>query len=111
VKFPADTTIAPAKFTRYLLLPQLRSDKSRYLARAGYTPANVERLIEDLRGQILPLAATLSRSTLFGETYFIDGPLLGPSGERIHVRTVWLRQPLSGTVHFVTLIPQPKSTP
>ncbi len=69
-----------------------------------------DRLIDDLRGQILPLDATLSRSTLFGETYFIDGPLLGPSGERIHVRTVWQRQPLSGTIHFVTLIPQPKST-
>ena len=107
MKLPADTDIAPVKFTRYLLLPQLRSDKSRYLARAGYTPANVERLIDDLRRQILPLDATHARSTQFGETYLIDGPLLGPSGGRIFVRTVWLKHPLSGKVHFVTLIPKP----
>lgn len=110
MNLPAETIIAPVKFTRYLLVPQLRSDKSRYLARAGYTSANVERLIDDLRSQILPLDAMLSRSTQFGETYLIDGPLLGPSGERIFVRTVWQRHALSGSVHFVTLIPKPQST-
>ena len=110
MKFPAETSIAAEKFTRYLLVPQLRSDKSRYLARAGYTPANVGQLIADLRSQILPLDATLSRSSPFGETYLIDGPLLGPSGERIFVRTVWLKHPLSGSVHFVTLIPKPQPT-
>ena len=110
MKLPAETSIAAEKFTRYLLVPQLRSDKSRYLARAGYTPANVERLMEDLRSQILPLEATLSRSTPFGETYLIDGALLGPSGGRTFVRTVWQRHALSGSVHFVTLIPKPPPT-
>lgn len=107
MKLPADATIAPVKFTRYLLLLQLRSDKSRYLARAGYTVANVERLIDDLRSQILPLDAVLWRSTRFGETYLIDGPLLGPSDQRIDLRTVWQRDPLFGAVHFVTLISKP----
>ena len=93
MKLPGDTTIPPVKFTHYLLVPQLRSDKSRYLARAGYTPANVGQLIADFRSQILPLDATLARSSPFGETYLIDGPLLGPSGERIFVRTVWLSTP------------------
>lgn len=111
MKLPSDTIIAPAKFTRYLLVPQLRSDKSRYLARAGYTPANVERLIDDLRSQILPLDATVSRSTRFGETYLINGPITGPAGERIFVRTVWLKRTLPGSVHFVTLIPKPEPTP
>ena len=110
MKLPAETIIAPVKFTRYLLLPQLRSDKSRHLARGGYTQANVERLIEDIRSQILPLDATLSRNTPFGETYLIDGALLGPSGERIFVRTVWLRHTLSASVHFVTLIPRTQPT-
>jgi hypothetical protein len=108
MRIPADALIASEKFTSYLLVPQTRSDKSRYLARAGYTLENVERLIDDLRRQILPLDATLSRSTRFGNTYVIDGPLVGPNGERIHIRTVWLEHPLSGSAHFVTLIPQPR---
>ncbi len=108
MKLPDDTTIDTTKFTEYLLLPQARSDKSRYLACAGYTLENVERIIADLRSQLLPLDAILSRTTLFGDTYCIDGWLAGPSGIRVHVRTVWQRQPLSGVVHFVTLIPKPQ---
>lgn len=110
MRLPDETIIAPVKFTRSLLVPQLRSDKSRHLARAGYTQANVERIMDDLRRQILPLDATLSRTTPFGETYLIDGAFLGPSGERIFVRTIWLRHALSGSVHFVTLIPKTQPT-
>lgn len=107
MKLPADAIIAPIKFTRYLLVSQLRSDKSRYLARAGYAQGNAEQLIEDIRSQILSLEATLSRSTPFGEIFLIDGALLGPSGVRIFVRTVWRKPPLPGPVHFVTLVPKP----
>ncbi len=111
MKLPNESTIAAEKFTSYLLVFQVRSDKSRYLALAGYTLENVERLIRDLRTQILPLDAVLARRTAFGETYRIDGLLLGPSGRRISVRTIWLKHALSGAVHFVTLIPQPKPNP
>ena len=89
------------------MLQQERSDKSHYLARAGYTLENIDRLMENIRTQILPLEAFSVHRTVFGETYRIDGPLLGPLGLRIHIRTIWLKHPLSGTVHFVTLIPQP----
>lgn len=108
MKLPADATISLMKFTQYLLLPQSRSDKSLYLARAGYTLANVEQVVDDLRAQILPLDAVLAHSSPFGETYLIDGWLRGPSGSPIHLRTVWQRDQLSGAVHFVTLVPQPK---
>jgi hypothetical protein len=105
MRVPADATIAPEKFTHYLLVPRLRADKSRYLARGGYTRENVERLIEDLRRQLLPLEATVSRSSDFGQTYVIEGPLVGPSGKQLLVRTVWLKHALSGSFHFVTLVP------
>jgi len=62
MRIPADALIASEKFTSYLLVSQTRSDKSRYLAPAGYALENVGRLIDDLRCQILPLDATLSRS-------------------------------------------------
>ena len=70
---------------------------------------NVDRLIEDLRGQILPLDAVFVHRTVFGEIYRIAGPLLGPSGRQIFIVSVWLKHALSGTVHFVTLIPQPQT--
>ena len=104
---PPDSTIAREKFTEYLLLLQTRSNKSRYLARADYSIENVDRMIEDLRVQILPLDALLVRRTAFGETYQIEGPLLGPVGRRIFIRTFWLKHALSGAVHFVTLVPKP----
>ena len=104
---PFDSTIAREKFANYLLLHQERSDKSRYLARAGYTLENIDRLIEDIRTQILPLEAIFVRRTGFGEMYRIDGKLPGPGAWQIHLRTIWLKHALSGAVHFVTLIPQP----
>ena len=110
MKLPLDSTIAREKFANYLLLHQERSDKSRYLARAGYTLENIDRLIEDIRTQILPLDAVFVHRTVFGETYQIDGPLLGLLGWQIHLRTIWLKHALSGAVHFVTLIPQPHPT-
>lgn len=107
MKLPSDTEIAREKLTRYLLVPLARSDKSHWLARGGYTAANPERLLDDLREQILPLDATHARSTPFGEAYEICGDLHGPSGHPISVRTIWLKQALSGRFHFVTLIPLP----
>ena len=107
MKLPLDSTIAREKFANYLLLHQERSDKSRYPARAGYTLENIDRLIQDIRTQILPIDAIFVRRTVFGETYRIDGTLFGPGGWQIHIRTIWLKHTLSGAVHFVTLIPQP----
>ena len=106
MKLPHESTIAREKFTGYLLVHQARSDKSRYLARAGYTLENVDRLIADIRTQILPLDAQFVRRSTFGELYRIDGALPGPSGTRIFIRTIWLKHALSGAVHFVTLVPQ-----
>ncbi len=105
MKLPFDADIPMEKLTHYLLVPLSTSDKSRWLARGGYTSANPHRLAEDLRAQILPLDAEPSRSTRFGESFEICGKLLGPSGVPVAVRTVWLKDPLSGRFRFVTLVP------
>ncbi len=107
MKLPSDTEIAMKKLTGYLLVPLVKSDKSHWLARGGYTAENPRRLLNDLRGQILPLDATPIRRTPFGEAYEICGHLHGPSGHPISIRTIWLKQALSGRFHFVTLIPLP----
>jgi hypothetical protein len=82
-----------------------RGDKSKFLARAGYTSENPLTLIADIRSQILPLDATPAETTRFGEFFEIRGTLRGPNGVSLRVKTVWIREPLRGTPRFVTLLP------
>jgi hypothetical protein len=72
MKLPADAIIAPDKLTRYLLVRQIRGDKSAFLARAGYTIENADQLLDDLRTQLLPLDANrLIRQNLDSFTKFV----------------------------------------
>jgi hypothetical protein len=105
VKLPADSLIPTEKLTRYLLVPQARADKSAFLGRAGYTLQNPEDLLLDLRQQILPLDAAPAERNQFGEYFEICGPLQGPNGATLRVKTIWIRDALSNTVRFVTLLP------
>jgi hypothetical protein len=63
MKLPSDAFIATEKLTHYLLVRQARADKSKFLAKAGYNPANADQLLADLRRQILPLDATQPKQT------------------------------------------------
>jgi hypothetical protein len=105
MKLPADATIAREKLTRYLLVPQGRGDKSAFLARAGYTMANANQLIEDLREQLLPLDAKPLHCTAFGDSYEIRGILHGPNRITLRVRSIWMQEKLSGNTKFITLVP------
>ncbi|WP_199249744.1 DUF6883 domain-containing protein [[Phormidium] sp. ETS-05] len=67
MKLPADTIIAPAKLTEYLLKFKRQDDKSLFLALAGYTPDNWQQLEQDLREQILPLEAIQFEQTRYGD--------------------------------------------
>jgi len=98
MKLPPASDIAMGKLTRYLLVPLAKSDKAHWLARGRHTAKNPDRLQDDLRGQILPLNATLTRSTPFGEAYQICGHLHGPSGNLISIRTIWLKQAIVRTI-------------
>jgi uncharacterized protein DUF6883 len=102
---PRDTVIALEKLTRYLLIPQTRGDKSDYLARAGYSLDNDAVLLRDLRAQILPLEALPLENNEFGQFYEIAGTLRGPNEVELKVRTIWMREQLTGVTKFITLIP------
>lgn len=106
MKLPGDTTIAHEKLTRYLLVHQTRGDKSAFLKRAGYTLANADQLLDALREQLLPLDATTLHSTKFGEFYEIRGVLTGPNRITLRVRSIWMKEYLSDTTKFITLIPE-----
>ena len=105
MKLPADSVIPPEKLTRYLLLPQARADKAAFLAKAGYTPENYERLLADLRTQVLPLEAVPSLENQFGRYYEIRAALRGPNGVTLQVKTIWMTEHLSSETRFITLLP------
>ena len=105
MKLPPDTTIAHEKIANYLLVRQARSDKSQFLARAGYDANNAEQLLANLRRQILPLEATLVEQNQFGDYFEICGALAGPNGTALRIRSIWMTDRLSGHTKFVTLLP------
>jgi len=110
MKLPANTIFAPEKATHYLLVPQARGDKSEFLARAGYTVERAERLLSDIREQLLPLEAVALKSNQFGQYYETRGSLNGPNGIVLRVRAIWMTEHLSGVTKFVTLLPDKNRT-
>ena len=111
MKLPANSVIPVEKLTHYLLVPLARADKSRFLKMAGYTADNPGCLLEDLRSQILPQDAEPVGSTGFGDFFEIRGALRGPNGVVLPVKTIWMREHLSKTTRFITLLPDKAKRP
>lgn len=105
MKLPAKTLIAPEKITKYLLVWRKNKDKSKWLAQAGYTLKNWKILEEDLRKQILPLDATPTESTKYGQMYEITNNLTGPNGKVLAVCTIWMTETTTGITKFITVFP------
>jgi hypothetical protein len=106
VKLPADSLIARIKITHYLLVRQTKGDKSAFLASAGYDVANADQLIDDIRRQVLPWDAVPLEVTEYGQLYQISCPLAGPNGRVLGIRTIWMKEHLSGQTKLITLIPE-----
>lgn len=104
MRLPFDALIALEKVTSYLLVRQVRSDKSAFLERAGFTPLNPEALIAEIR-QMLTIDAVEVEKNEFGRYFEIVGFLSGPTGVRLRVKSIWMREHLSGRTKFITLIP------
>ena len=105
MKLPADSLIAPEKLTRYLLRWRPEDDKSAFLARAGYTLENADRLRQDIQSQLLPLDAEFLEPTDYGPKYLIRGSLRGPNGLELKVASIWMTEDASQQTKFITLYP------
>ena len=105
MKLPADTIIAGRKLDEYLLRHRNEDDKSGFLALAGYTLENADRLLHDLRTQLLPLDAEFFDQTEYGAKYQIRGALTGPNGRVLRVVSIWIKEDATGETKFVTLFP------
>lgn len=99
-----NATIPLAKLTKYLLVRQLKNDKSGFLAQAGYILENWQILERDLR-RILLNEATFDKQTPFGDIYEIKGILPGVNGIQLRVATYWIIDSLTLETRFVTLLP------
>jgi hypothetical protein len=105
MKLPLDTLIARRKVSEYLLVSRPEDDKSAFLARAGYGPETADRLLADLRTQLLPLEARLLEAGEYGTKYEIRGKLTGPNGRSLRVVSIWMIEDAGGKAKFVTLYP------
>ena len=105
MKLPSNAVIAPAKITHYLLHLLEQDDKSQFLALAGYSVANADRLLQDIREQLLPLEAELIGPVEYGTKYLIRGTLRGPNGSELRVVSIWITLETTGLTKFVTLYP------
>lgn len=105
LKLPDDSIITKEKITEYLLKWQADNDKSQFLEQGGYSSDNWQRLLEDIRTQILPKEAELFRKTAYGDLFRIRGKLIGPNGVSLSVVTIWIKEYTSRKTKFITLFP------
>ena len=109
MKIPKNAIIADAKLTRYLLVLRSRSDKSQFLAKAGFTLENANLLDVALRQLISANEAIEDRTDEYGTYYQVKGTLLGINGVNLEIVTIWLHRKIDFKFQFITLIPNKES--
>jgi hypothetical protein len=107
MKIPAAQAIIPReKLTKYLLVYQPESDKSQFLAQAGFTQDNPEVLDAAIRDLLKTNDAVFDTHNRFGDMYRVEGTLKGVNDHDLLVVTVWImRTEEEGLYRFVTLKP------
>ncbi|MDJ0578070.1 MAG: hypothetical protein QNJ65_23285 [Xenococcaceae cyanobacterium MO_234.B1] len=106
MKIPDVAVIPEEKLTRYLLVPRLKDDKSKYLAQAGFTQANPEDLLIAIRQLIATNEAVKDNINEYGVFYLVEGNLPGVNNRNLAVVTVWLQSKYDGSFRFITLKPK-----
>ncbi len=101
---PSDVVIPSEKLTRYLLIPRVRNDKSKFLGQAGFTTENPAVLEQAIRDLIARNDVVQERENRYGIFYRVSGELVGPSGI-LSVVTIWIVRAIDGKFRFVTLKP------
>jgi hypothetical protein len=74
----------------------------------AFNSSMADELIHDIRTQILIHEAVAAEVTEHGQYYEIACPLAGPNGRILDIRTIWMREHLSGQIKFIPLIPSQK---
>ncbi len=105
MKIPSDADIPDQKLTAYLLIYKPRSDKSKFLAAAGFTDQNPDALKMAIQQLIDSAEAMEDGGNEYGTFYRVDGEIVGINGKCLTVTTIWLQRQVDNKFQFVTLKP------
>ena len=105
MRLPDDSLVVREKLTDYLLRWRPEDDKSTFLAQAGYTLENADRLMADIGAQLMSLEAMPIENTEYGSKLALSGVLTGPNGRALRVVTIWMTEAATGETKFITLYP------
>lgn len=108
MKIPKDAHIPKEKLENYLLEPRKQNDKSKFLAKGGFSKDNIEELEASLREHITTEEASLMEETEYGEMYEVKGDLKGANGSFLSIISVWIKRAFDQIYQFVTLTPWKK---
>ncbi|MDZ4768594.1 MAG: hypothetical protein SGJ24_05655 [Chloroflexota bacterium] len=103
MKIPPNAPIAREKLTQYLLVLQLKNDKSLFLAKAGFTQENPDVLERAIRQQLVEHEAAQDRIDEYGVHFIVTGMLRGTI--TLAVITVWIYEPVLENFRFIMLKP------
>lgn len=104
MRIPEGAVVPREKLTDYLLVPQVKNDKSKFLAQVGFTQENPDVLEAAIRAVIAENDAVQDRVNEYGTFYRVTGSLRGPAGD-LEVVTVWIYGAKDETYRFITLKP------
>ena len=93
------------KILQYLLLPQNKADKSKFLNNIGYDFQNWKVLQKDLIKQFVKYPFQIYEKNQYGILYKIDGTLSAPKKD-IEITTIWILQNKTDFLRLVTLFPK-----
>jgi hypothetical protein len=106
LQLPSDSIIPEDKITRYLLVPRIKDDKSKFLAQAGFTQENSEELLLAIRQLAATNEAIEDNTNEYGIFYIVEGNLQGINDRDLAVVTIWLQSKHDGNFRFITLKPK-----
>lgn len=106
MQLPSDSIIPEDKITRYLLVPRIKDDKSKFLAQAGFTQENPEELLLAIRQLAATNEAIEDNTNEYGTFYIVEGNLEGINNRNLAVVTIWLQSKHDGNFRFITLKPK-----
>ncbi len=92
--------IAKDKVVNYLLVYKQQNDKSEFLLKLGFSIKNYSELIDEILFIATHNDAILSRESVYGNLYKIEGHL-----RKKAIVTIWLEKIESGKYLFITLYP------
>jgi hypothetical protein len=101
---PPDATIADDKIARYLLVWRPVGDKSKFLAKAGFSVARPNELRDAIRELASHAPAIQDGISAYGTFWRVEGILKGPR-RGVEIVAIWLQWRINGSFHFVTLKP------